>query len=59
MQDIDSKKEIVVQIQMLNFYLEEALNKEILTKNKFLKYTGHLIELDKMTRAWIKNEKNE
>lgn len=57
MQDIDSKKEIVVQIQMLNFYLEEALNKEILTKNKFLKYTSYLIDLDKMTRAWIKDEK--
>ena len=27
MQDIDSKKEIVVQIQMLNFYLEEAMLK--------------------------------
>ena len=57
MQDIDSKKEIIVQIQMLNFYLEEALRKEILTKNKFLKYTEHLIELDKMTRAWFMYEK--
>ena len=56
MQDIDSKKEIVVQIQLLNFYLEEALRKELLTSKKFLKYAEHLVELDKMTRAWIKYE---
>ena len=57
MQDIDSKKEIIVQIQMLNFYLEEAMRKEILSSKKFLKYIEHLIELDKMTRAWFLYEK--
>lgn len=57
MQDMDSKKEIVVQIQMLNFYLEEAMRKDLLTSKKFLKYAEYLVELDKMTRAWIKYEK--
>ncbi|MBR1937294.1 MAG: four helix bundle protein [Bacilli bacterium] len=59
MQDISSKKEIVVQIQMLNFYLEEAMRKDILTNKKFLKYAGYLVELDKMTRSWLFYEKNQ
>ena len=58
-QDIHDKKEIVVEIEMLNFYLEEALNKGILTAKKFTSYAKHLIELDRMTRAWLKYEKNE
>ena len=58
-QEIDTKKEIVVQIQMLNFYLEEAMRKEILSSKKFLKYVEHLVELDKMTRAWIKYEEDK
>lgn len=59
MQDISSKKEIVVQIQMLNFYLEEAKRKNILTNKKFLKYSEYLVELDKMTRSWLFYEKNQ
>lgn len=57
LQNKEDKKEICVQIQMLNFYLEEALRKEILSNKKFLSYTGHLLELDKMVRSWITYEK--
>ena len=53
------KKEVVVQVQMLNFYLEDALNKNILTEKKFISYTNHLLEVDKMVRSWITNEKKE
>ena len=53
------KKEAIVQIQMLNFYLEEVFNKNILTEKKFISYTNHLLEVDKMVRSWITNEKNE
>lgn len=55
-QSQNDKKEIIVQIQMLNFYLEEALRKEILTNKKFLNYTNHLLEIDKMIRSWYKYE---
>lgn len=58
-QDIDDKKEIVVKIQMLNFYLEEALSKELISKKKFESYTRYLIEIDNMVRSWFKYEKNE
>ena len=57
-QDINDKKEIVVSIQMLNFYLEEALQKELLSNKKFESYINHLIQLDKMTRSWFKYEKS-
>jgi len=58
-QDINDKKEIVVKIQMLNFYLEEALNKKLISKKKFESYTNHLIEIDKMVRSWFNYEKSE
>lgn len=57
LQNKEDKKEICVQIQMLNFYLEESLRKEILSNKKFLSYSSHLLELDKMVRSWIKYEK--
>ena len=57
-QDINDKKEVIVQIQMLNFYIEESLRKEIITTKKFMNYTSYLIELDKMVRAWFNYEKS-
>lgn len=57
-QNINDKKEIVVSIQMLNFYLEEALRKELLSNKRFESYVNHLIELDKMTRSWFYYEKS-
>lgn len=58
-QDINDKKEIVVSIEMLNFYLEEAYIKDILTNKKYISYTNHLIELDKMVRSWFNYEKSK
>lgn len=57
-QEIKDKKEVVVSIQMLNFYLEEALRKELITNKKFESYVNHLIELDKMVRSWFQYEKS-
>ena len=55
-QELSDKKEIVVKIQMLNFYLEEAYNKELLSHKKLINYGNYLIELDKMVRAWFNHE---
>ena len=55
-QDVTLKKEIVVKIQMLNFYLEEALRKDLLSEKKFISYSNHLLELDKMIRKWCSYE---
>lgn len=58
-QDINIKKEIVVKIQMLNFYLEESLRKNLMTEKKFISYSNHLLELDKMVRKWCSYETKE
>ena len=55
-QELSDKKEIIVKIQMLNFYLEEAYNKELLTHKKLINYGNYLLELDKMIRAWFSYE---
>ena len=55
-QERRDKKEIVVNIQMLNFYLEEALRKDLINNKKFISYINHLIEIDKMVRSWFKYE---
>lgn len=57
-QDIEDKKEIIVHINMLNFYLEEAFRKELISYKKFESYVNHLTEIDKMTRAWFNYEKS-
>ena len=54
--NINDKKEIVVEKQMLNFYLEEAMNKKILTHKKLMSYTSYLTELDMMVRLWFRYE---
>lgn len=41
---------------MLNFYLEEALHKELIKNKKIKSYVNHLIDIDKMTRAWFSYE---
>lgn len=58
-QDIEDKKEIIVNINMLNFYLEEALRKDLITYKKFESYVNHLLEIDKMTRSWFNYEKSK
>ena len=42
------KDEVLVQIKMLNFYLKQALDKELITKKKFLSYGNHLTEIHNM-----------
>lgn len=58
-QELSDKKEIIVKIQMLNFYLEEAYNKELLSHKKLINYGNYLLELDKMVRAWFNYETSE
>ena len=50
-QEINDKKEIIVNIQMLNFYLEESYNYGILSNKKLISYSSYLLEIDKMVRS--------
>ena len=53
------KDEILVQIKMLNFYLKQALDKELMTKKKFLSYGKHLLEIHNMVCGWSNYEKSK
>ena len=44
---------------MLNFYLKQALDKELITKKKFLSYGNHLLEIHNMISSWCEYEKSE
>ena len=44
---------------MLNFYLKECLDKELISKKKFLSYSSHLLELHTMVISWFKYEDSE
>lgn len=57
-QDINDKKEIIVKIRMLNYYLEESFNKDLISSKKYYNYGKYLLELDNMTRSWINIEKS-
>ena len=58
-QNIDSKREALVQIKLLNFYLKQAMDKELITKKKFLSYGNHLLEIHNMISSWCCYEKRE
>ena len=58
-QDIKFKREALVQLKMLNFYLKQALDKELITKKKFLSYGNHLLEIHNMISSWCEYEKSE
>lgn len=58
-QNIDSKREALVQLKMLNFYLKQALDKELITKKKFLSYGNHLLEIHNMISSCCEHEKSE
>ena len=58
-QNITSKREVLVQIRMLNYYLKQALDKELITKKKFLSYGKHLMEIHNMVYSWCDYEKSK
>ena len=58
-QNKEAKYEILVQIKMLNYFLKQALDKEIITKKKFLSYGNHLLEIHNMISGWCEYEKSE
>lgn len=58
-QDKKAKKEVIVEIKMLNYYLKQALDKELIGKKKFLSYAKHLEEIHNMVLSWYSYEKSK
>ena len=58
-QNKESKREVIVQIKMLDYYLKQALDKELITNKKFLSYAKHLEEIHNMVIGWYDYEKSK
>lgn len=57
-QNKEYKKMAMVEIKMLNFYLSQAMDKDIITKKKFLSYGKHLDNVYGMLSSWMDYEKS-
>ena len=53
------QKEILVNISMIDLYLDLLLELDIINKNKFMVIVRMLNEIRKMTNGWISYEKNK
>lgn len=53
------QKEILVNISMIDMYLDILLELNIISKKKFIIVIRMLNEIKKMTTGWIENEKNK
>ena len=52
------QKEILVNIAMIDLYLDLILDINVINKKKFISSIRMLNEIRKMTNSWIVNEKN-
>lgn len=52
------QKEVLVNISMIDLYLDILLELKIINKKKFMTIINMLNEIRKMTNGWIENEKN-
>ena len=49
--------DILTNISMIDFYLEESYHKQIISERKLLNYTNFLKEITKMVYGWIDDNK--
>ncbi len=49
--------DILTNISMIDFYLEESYHKKIISERKLLNYTNKLEEITKMVYGWIDEDK--
>ena len=52
------QKEVLVNISMIDLYLDLLLDINVIDKKRFIKMIRMLNEIRKMTIGWIDNEKN-
>ena len=55
--DINSMKEMIVKIKIIDFYIKKSLDYGLISFKKFVNIGEYLLELIKMINTWIKNEK--
>ena len=54
--DINSMKEMIVKIKIIDFYIRKSLDYGLISFKKFINIGKYLLELIKMINTWIKNE---
>lgn len=52
------QKEVLVNIAMIDLYLDLILDINVINKKKFMSSIKMLNEIRKMTNSWMENEKN-
>lgn len=57
--EIKYMKDIIVKINMIDYYIKLGLDKKIINYKKYNNLGMHLLELIKMVQSWIKYEKNK
>ena len=57
--DINSMKEMIVKIKIIDFYIKKSLDYGLISFKKFVNIGEYLLELTKMINTWIKNEKEK
>lgn len=57
--DDDHKKEILVKVKMVEYYVKTSLDKELISYKKFEVIGRNLLEINNMIKAWLKNEKSK
>lgn len=57
--EIKYMKDILVKINMIDYYTKLGLDKKIINYKKYNNLGLHLLEIIKMTQSWIKYEKNK
>lgn len=51
-------KDIIVQINMLEYYIKISLDKKIISYKKYEYIGNYLLEINKMIKSWIYGEKS-
>ena len=55
-QDNSTKKELVIKIRILEYYIKQAFDKQLISYKKFNNIGNYLLDINKMINAWIKSE---
>ena len=56
--NITYMKDIIVQINMLEYYIKISLDKKIISYKKYEYIGNYLLEINKMIKSWIYGEKS-
>lgn len=54
--DINSMKNIIVKLKMIDYCLNVSVHKKIISLKKYESVGNYLLEINKMVNTWIKNE---